>query len=70
MTYQWHVYTAVLDPVRGSEQAGQRPVPARLRAGSITASSAERVTFFITIAVYTKFVRTSNLLGVFDFLVC
>jgi len=26
MTYQWHVYTAVLDPVRGSEQAGQRPV--------------------------------------------
>jgi mRNA interferase MazF len=26
MTYQWHIYTAVLDPVRGSEQAGQRPV--------------------------------------------
>ncbi len=26
MTYQWYVFTAVLDPVRGSEQAGQRPV--------------------------------------------
>ncbi|MBM4457459.1 MAG: type II toxin-antitoxin system PemK/MazF family toxin, partial [Chloroflexi bacterium] len=24
--YQWHIFTAVLDPVRGSEQAGQRPV--------------------------------------------
>lgn len=26
MTYQWRIFTAVLDPVRGSEQAGQRPV--------------------------------------------
>jgi len=26
MIYQWHIFTAVLDPVRGSEQAGQRPV--------------------------------------------
>lgn len=26
MIYQWRVFTAVLDPVRGSEQAGQRPV--------------------------------------------
>jgi len=26
MDYQWSIYVAVLDPVRGSEQAGQRPV--------------------------------------------
>jgi mRNA interferase MazF len=26
MSYQWNVYLAVLDPVRGSEQAGRRPV--------------------------------------------
>jgi mRNA interferase MazF len=26
MTYQWHVFLAVLDPTRGSEQAGRRPV--------------------------------------------
>lgn len=26
MMYQWRIFTAVLDPVRGSEQAGQRPV--------------------------------------------
>ena len=26
MTYQWHVFVAVLDPTRGSEQAGRRPV--------------------------------------------
>ena len=26
MTYQWCIFTAMLDPVRGSEQAGQRPV--------------------------------------------
>jgi mRNA interferase MazF len=26
MTYRWSIFTAVLDPVRGSEQAGQRPV--------------------------------------------
>jgi mRNA interferase MazF len=26
MIYQWHIFTALLDPVRGSEQAGQRPV--------------------------------------------
>lgn len=26
MTYQWHVYLALLDPTKGSEQAGKRPV--------------------------------------------
>lgn len=26
MSYQWSIYLAGLDPVRGSEQAGQRPV--------------------------------------------
>ncbi len=26
MTYQWHVFLALLDPVKGSEQAGKRPV--------------------------------------------
>ena len=26
MTYQWHVFLAVLDPIIGSEQAGTRPV--------------------------------------------
>jgi len=26
MSYQWSIYVAVLDPVRGSEQAGRRPV--------------------------------------------
>ena len=26
MKYQWHVFFAVLDPTRGSEQAGRRPV--------------------------------------------
>ena len=26
MTYQWHIFVAVLDPIRGSEQAGRRPV--------------------------------------------
>lgn len=26
MTYQWHIFLASLDPTRGSEQAGQRPV--------------------------------------------
>ena len=26
MTFQWHIYVANLDPVRGSEQAGRRPV--------------------------------------------
>jgi len=26
MGYQWNIYVAVLDPVRGSEQAGRRPV--------------------------------------------
>jgi mRNA interferase MazF len=26
VTYQWHVFVAVLDPIRGSEQAGRRPV--------------------------------------------
>jgi mRNA-degrading endonuclease toxin of MazEF toxin-antitoxin module len=26
MTYQWHIFVAVLDPTRGSEQAGRRPV--------------------------------------------
>lgn len=26
MTYRWHVFTAALDPVQGSEQAGTRPV--------------------------------------------
>ena len=26
MTYQWHVFLAVLDPTKGSEQAGRRPV--------------------------------------------
>ena len=26
MTYQWHIFVAVLDPTLGSEQAGRRPV--------------------------------------------
>jgi len=26
MDYQWNIYVALLDPVRGSEQAGRRPV--------------------------------------------
>ena len=26
MNYQWHVFMASLDPTRGSEQAGKRPV--------------------------------------------
>lgn len=26
MTYQWHIFVAVLDLTRGSEQAGRRPV--------------------------------------------
>lgn len=26
MTYQWHIYLASLDPTKGSEQAGKRPV--------------------------------------------
>jgi mRNA interferase MazF len=26
VTYQWHVFTASLDPIKGSEQAGTRPV--------------------------------------------
>lgn len=26
MTYQWHVFLASLNPVKGSEQAGKRPV--------------------------------------------
>jgi mRNA interferase MazF len=26
MTYQWHVFLASLDPSKGSEQAGKRPV--------------------------------------------
>jgi mRNA interferase MazF len=26
MTYQWHVFFAFLNPVKGSEQAGKRPV--------------------------------------------
>ena len=26
MTYQWHILVALLDPTRGSEQAGRRPV--------------------------------------------
>ncbi len=26
MTFQWHIYIANLDPIRGSEQAGRRPV--------------------------------------------
>jgi mRNA interferase MazF len=26
MKYQWHVFLASLDPIRGSEQAGHRPV--------------------------------------------
>ncbi len=26
MTYQWHVFLASLDPTKGSEQAGKRPV--------------------------------------------
>jgi mRNA interferase MazF len=26
MNYQWHVFLASLDPIRGSEQAGRRPV--------------------------------------------
>lgn len=26
MGYQWHIFVAVLDPIKGSEQAGRRPV--------------------------------------------
>ena len=26
MTYQWHIFLASLDPTKGSEQAGRRPV--------------------------------------------
>jgi len=26
MTYQWHIFLASLDPTKGSEQAGKRPV--------------------------------------------
>jgi mRNA interferase MazF len=26
MNYQWHIYFANLDPIKGSEQAGKRPV--------------------------------------------
>jgi mRNA interferase MazF len=26
MTYQWNIFAALLDPVKGSEQAGKRPV--------------------------------------------
>lgn len=26
MNYQWHVFLASLDPAKGSEQAGKRPV--------------------------------------------
>ena len=26
MKYQWHIFLAALDPVRGAEQAGRRPV--------------------------------------------
>lgn len=26
MNYQWHIYLANLDPIKGSEQAGKRPV--------------------------------------------
>ena len=26
MSYQWHVFLASLDPTKGSEQAGRRPV--------------------------------------------
>ena len=26
MTYQWHIFLAALDPTKGSEQAGKRPV--------------------------------------------
>ena len=26
MKYQWHIFFAALDPTRGSEQAGRRPV--------------------------------------------
>jgi len=26
MTYQWHIFVAALDPIRGSGQAGRRPV--------------------------------------------
>ena len=26
MKYQWHIFLASLDPTRGSEQAGRRPV--------------------------------------------
>jgi mRNA interferase MazF len=26
MTYQWHVFLAVLDPTKGAEQTGRRPV--------------------------------------------
>lgn len=26
MTYQWHIFLASLDPTKGSEQAGKRPI--------------------------------------------
>jgi mRNA interferase MazF len=26
MTYQWHIFLASLDPAKGSEQAGKRPI--------------------------------------------
>jgi mRNA interferase MazF len=26
MTYQWHIFLATLDPIKGAEQAGKRPV--------------------------------------------
>jgi mRNA interferase MazF len=26
MKYQWHIFWAALDPIKGSEQAGRRPV--------------------------------------------
>ena len=26
MKYQWHIFLAALDPIKGSEQAGRRPV--------------------------------------------
>lgn len=26
MTYQWHIFLAILDPTTGAEQAGRRPV--------------------------------------------
>lgn len=26
MTYQWHIFLASLDPAKGSEQVGKRPI--------------------------------------------